>query len=90
MRDFWSALEPHQTGGVYVNFLMNEGEERVRVVGQFDLSLPDSSIPRQSLPSASATSLSMSASARTRSSGPLRARYIRPIRRKPCFCRVGC
>jgi FAD/FMN-containing dehydrogenase len=30
VRDFWSALEPHQSGGVYVNFLMNEGEERVR------------------------------------------------------------
>jgi hypothetical protein len=28
-RAFWSALEPHQTG-VYVNFLMEEGEERVR------------------------------------------------------------
>jgi FAD/FMN-containing dehydrogenase len=29
VRDFWSALRPHQTG-VYVNFLMDEGEERVR------------------------------------------------------------
>jgi hypothetical protein len=29
VRDFWSALEPHHTGGVYVNFLMSEGEERV-------------------------------------------------------------
>ena len=28
-RDFWSALEPHQTS-VYVNFLMDEGQERVR------------------------------------------------------------
>jgi hypothetical protein len=29
VRDFWSALEPwHQT--VYVNFLENEGEERIR------------------------------------------------------------
>jgi hypothetical protein len=28
-RAFWSALIPHQTG-VYVNFLMDEGEERVR------------------------------------------------------------
>jgi len=28
-RDFWSALEPHHMG-VYVNFLMEEGEERVR------------------------------------------------------------
>lgn len=28
-RGFWSALAPHHTG-VYVNFLMDEGEERVR------------------------------------------------------------
>jgi hypothetical protein len=28
-RSFWSALEPHRTG-VYVNFLMDEGEDRVR------------------------------------------------------------
>ena len=28
-RDFWSALAPHHLG-VYVNFLMEEGEERVR------------------------------------------------------------
>jgi FAD binding domain/Berberine and berberine like len=28
-RGFWSALEPHHTG-VYVNFLMEEGEDRVR------------------------------------------------------------
>jgi FAD/FMN-containing dehydrogenase len=29
VRAFWSALAPHHTG-VYVNFLMEEGEERVR------------------------------------------------------------
>ncbi len=29
VRDFWSALEPHHTS-VYVNFLMEEGQERVR------------------------------------------------------------
>ena len=28
-RNFWSALEPHHTS-VYVNFLMDEGEERIR------------------------------------------------------------
>jgi hypothetical protein len=28
-RDYWSSLEPHHTS-VYVNFLMEEGEERVR------------------------------------------------------------
>jgi hypothetical protein len=29
-RGFWSALEPHHVGSVYVNFLMEEGEARVR------------------------------------------------------------
>jgi FAD/FMN-containing dehydrogenase len=29
VRDFWSALSPYHAG-VYVNFLMDEGEERVR------------------------------------------------------------
>jgi FAD/FMN-containing dehydrogenase len=29
VRDFWSAPEPHHTS-VYVNFLMEEGEERIR------------------------------------------------------------
>jgi hypothetical protein len=29
VRDFWSALEPYHTS-VYVNFLMEEGEERIR------------------------------------------------------------
>ena len=29
VRSFWSALEPHQTS-VYVNFLMEEGEDRIR------------------------------------------------------------
>jgi FAD/FMN-containing dehydrogenase len=29
-RGLWSALEPHHTASVYVNFLMDEGEERVR------------------------------------------------------------
>jgi hypothetical protein len=28
-RNFWTALRPHHTS-VYVNFLMEEGEERVR------------------------------------------------------------
>ena len=28
-RDYWSALEPHHTS-VYVNFLMEEGEDRIR------------------------------------------------------------
>jgi hypothetical protein len=29
-RSFWTALEPHQTS-VYVNFLMEEGQERIRM-----------------------------------------------------------
>jgi FAD/FMN-containing dehydrogenase len=29
VRSFWSALEPHHTS-VYVNFLMEEGPERIR------------------------------------------------------------
>ncbi len=29
-RDFWEAMQPSSTGGVYVDFLGNEGEERVR------------------------------------------------------------
>jgi FAD/FMN-containing dehydrogenase len=28
-RDYWSALHPHSAGGAYVNFLMEEGEERI-------------------------------------------------------------
>jgi hypothetical protein len=30
VRDFWTALEPHHTGTAYSNFLMDEGEDRVR------------------------------------------------------------
>lgn len=29
VRDYWSALHPHSAGGAYVNFLMDEGEERI-------------------------------------------------------------
>ncbi len=29
-REFWSAMQPHSARGVYVNFLSNEGEERVK------------------------------------------------------------
>jgi len=30
VRDYWNALRPHSAGGAYVNFLMNEGDERIR------------------------------------------------------------
>jgi len=30
VRDYWSALHPYSSGGAYVNFLMEEGEDRVR------------------------------------------------------------
>jgi len=29
VRDYWSALHPHSAGGAYVNFLMDEGDERI-------------------------------------------------------------
>ena len=29
VRDYWSALHPYSAGGAYVNFLMDEGEDRV-------------------------------------------------------------
>jgi FAD/FMN-containing dehydrogenase len=28
-RSYWSALHPHSAGGAYVNFLMDEGDERI-------------------------------------------------------------
>ena len=30
VRDYWAALHPHSAGGAYVNFLMDEGEDRVK------------------------------------------------------------
>ncbi|HEY7343344.1 MAG TPA: BBE domain-containing protein, partial [Ktedonobacterales bacterium] len=30
VRDYWEALHPLSAGGAYVNFLMDEGEERIR------------------------------------------------------------
>jgi FAD/FMN-containing dehydrogenase len=29
VREYWAALHPHSAGGAYVNFLMEEGEERI-------------------------------------------------------------
>lgn len=29
-RDYWSDLHPHTSGGAYVNFMMEEGDERVK------------------------------------------------------------
>ena len=28
--DYWEALHPYSAGGAYVNFLMDEGQERIR------------------------------------------------------------
>jgi hypothetical protein len=30
VRDYWAALHPHSAGGSYVNFLMDEGQERIK------------------------------------------------------------
>jgi FAD/FMN-containing dehydrogenase len=29
-KDYWTALHPHSAGGAYVNFMMDEGEDRVK------------------------------------------------------------
>ena len=29
-RDYWDAIHPHSAGGSYVNFMMDEGDERIR------------------------------------------------------------
>ena len=29
-RDYWEAIHPHTLGGAYVNFMMDEGEDRIR------------------------------------------------------------
>ncbi len=29
-KDYWNALRPHTAGGAYVNFMMEEGQERVQ------------------------------------------------------------
>ncbi len=29
-KDYWEALHPHSAGGAYLNFLMEEGEDRIR------------------------------------------------------------
>ena len=33
-KDYWDALHPFSAGGAYVNFLMDEGEDRVRMAYQ--------------------------------------------------------
>jgi FAD/FMN-containing dehydrogenase len=30
VKDYWSALHPHSAGGAYVNFMMDEGQDRVQ------------------------------------------------------------
>ena len=29
-RDYWNALHPHSAGGAYINFMMEEGEDRIK------------------------------------------------------------
>ena len=29
-REYWSALHPYSAGGAYINFMMEEGEDRIR------------------------------------------------------------
>ena len=29
-KDYWTAIHPHSAGGAYVNFMMEEGEDRIR------------------------------------------------------------
>jgi len=29
-KEYWNALHPYSSGGAYVNFMMDEGEERIR------------------------------------------------------------
>jgi len=29
-REYWNALHPYSAGGAYVNFMMEEGEDRIR------------------------------------------------------------
>ena len=37
-KDYWDALHPYSAGGAYVNFMMDEGQERVRATyrGNYD------------------------------------------------------
>jgi FAD/FMN-containing dehydrogenase len=38
VRTYWSALRPHSSGGSYLNFLMDEGQDRIRATyrGNYD------------------------------------------------------
>ena len=37
-KDYWEALHPYGAGGAYVNFMMDEGEDRIRATyrGNYD------------------------------------------------------
>jgi hypothetical protein len=37
-RDYWEALHPYSAGGAYVNFMMEEGQDRIRATyrGNYD------------------------------------------------------
>jgi hypothetical protein len=37
-RDYWEAVHPYNLGGAYINFMMEEGEDRIRATygGNYD------------------------------------------------------
>ena len=39
-KDYWNALHPHSAGGAYVNFMMDEGDERIRATYGQELRPP--------------------------------------------------
>ena len=53
-RDYWEELHPTSAGGAYVNFMMDEGQDRVRASyrGNYDAAGPGQAAlrPRQHLP----------------------------------------
>ena len=61
VRNYWSALHPYSAGGAYVNFLMDEGQERIKATYR-------DNYPR--LAEASGAGIRPTSSASTRTSGP--------------------
>ena len=96
-RAFWSALQPHHTS-VYVNFLMDEGEERIRqAYGRREVRAPEGAQAHATTPTTSSGSTRTSrrtrhvvrigprrrCAARTSRFGAIRVQTLsRPRRRK--------